>query len=281
MSNGVASVAPMVDIDYPAYLDHIRSDSARFREVLSGCDPEARVPGCPEWDAADLLWHLAEVQWFWAKTIRTRPAAPEDVEEPAPPRPASCAELLETFDTFSHSLIDELERADPQEPAWHWSSQQTVATSYRRQAHEALIHRLDAEQTAGSETPLDPELAADGVLELVEVMYGGPAPEWGRIEPGDRHVRFDLTGPDGSPLETIWVQPCTFYGTEPESGKNYDGPHLVVVDDPGTEPDAVVRGAAADVDAWLWKRRDESGIEVTGDPAAYEAFRAAVTQPLD
>jgi uncharacterized protein (TIGR03083 family) len=271
----------MVHIDYPTYLDHIRADSARFREVLADCDPAARVPGCPEWDASDLLWHLAEVQWFWAKTIRTRPATPDEADVPAPARPTAYAELLNTFDTFSRSLIEELERADPQEHAWHWSSEQTVGTSYRRQAHEALIHRLDAEQTAGAETPLDPTLALDGVLECFEVMYGGAAPEWGRIEPGDLHVRFDLTGADGALMESVWVQPSTFYGTEPESGKNYDGPHLVVVADPGTEPDAVVRGAAADVDPWLWKRRDRSGIEVSGDPAAYDAFHAAVAQGID
>jgi uncharacterized protein (TIGR03083 family) len=281
MSSVIVSVRAMVDIDYPTYLDHIRTESARFREVLADCDPAARVPGCPDWAAADLLWHLAEVQWFWAKTVRTRPAAPDEVDVPAPTRPSSYAELLESFDDFSHSLVVELERADPSEQAWHWSTEHTVGTSYRRQAHEALIHRLDAEQTAGTETPLDPTLAADGVLELVEVMYGGPAPDWGRIEPGDKHVRFELTGPDGSLLQSILVQPCTFYGTEPESGKNYDGPHLVVVDDPDVEPDALVRGAAADVDAWLWKRRDESGIDISGDQTAYDAFRAAVTQPLD
>ena len=40
-------------------------------------------------------------------------------------------------------------RADPAEPAWTWSAEQTVGFTLRRQAHEALIHRLDAEQTAG------------------------------------------------------------------------------------------------------------------------------------
>ena len=79
-SAGLASVAAVPRLEYPTYLDHIRTESARFREVLTDCDPSARVPTCPDWDAADLLWHLAGVQLFWAKVIRHRPASPDDPE---------------------------------------------------------------------------------------------------------------------------------------------------------------------------------------------------------
>jgi uncharacterized protein (TIGR03083 family) len=267
----------MPRLEYPTYLHHIRTESARFREVLTDCDPAARVPACPDWDAGDLVWHLAGVQLFWAKVIRHRPSSPDENDEPDAQRPESYSELLDTFDDFSHALVTELERADPTAHAWHWSPEQTVGTSYRRQAHEALIHRLDAEQTAGGVTPLDPTLAADGVLELFEIMYGGQAPEWGRIEHADARLAVELT--DTS--ETLWVEPCTFFGTEPESGKNYDGPHLLAVDDPGTPADATIRGAAADLDAWLWNRRDDAGIEVSGDRAVYDAFMVAVSPALD
>ena len=271
----------MPALDPATYLEHLRTESARFRTVLTGCDPTARVPSCPDWDAADLVWHLAEVQLFWAKVVRHRPAGPEEspiADEPKAERPASYAELLETFDDFSHALATELDRAGPDAPAWHWSPVQTVGTSFRRQAHEALIHRLDAEQTAQVEpAPFDPELAADGVAELFEVMFGGEAPEWGRIERGSAHVAVELTDLG----QTLWVEPCTFLGTDPESGKCYDGPHLLLVGPPGGEAAATVRGTAADLDAWLWKRRDDAAIEVTGDPAAHAAFLAAVDHPLN
>ncbi len=45
--------------------------------------------------------------------------------------------------------------------------------------------------------------------------------------------------------------------------------------------DAVVAGAAADLDAWLWKRRERDGIEVSGDEAAFAALLEAVSPPLD
>ena len=160
----------MPRLEYPTYLDHIRTESARFRAVLADCDPSARVPTCPDWDAADLLWHLAGVQLFWAKVVRHRPASPDDPEigeEEAAQRPESYAELLDAFDDYSHALATELERADPEAEAWHWSGDNRVGTSYRRQAHEALIHRIDAELTAGVPvTPLDPALADDGVAEV-------------------------------------------------------------------------------------------------------------------
>lgn len=259
-----------------AYLDHIRTESRRFRDVLSTCDPVARVPSCPDWDAADLLWHLTGVQRFWAEIVEKRPAPPAE-DAPEAGRPAGQADLLAAFDAASAALTGALEAADPADEAWHWAPVQTVGTTLRRQAHEALIHRLDAEQAAGEVTPLDRALAADGVLELLEVMYGGEAPAWGRIEHSDRRVRLDLTDVGTS----IWVEPCTFLGTHPESGTTYDGPHVLVVDDPGREPDALVRGTAEALDVWLWQRSDDSEISVTGDPEAFEAFLAAVTQPLD
>ncbi|MDO9454839.1 maleylpyruvate isomerase family mycothiol-dependent enzyme [Nocardioides sp.] len=269
-------------LDAATYLDRIRSESARFHAVLSACDPGARVPACPDWDAAELVWHLAGVQWFWSDAMMRRPEGPPD-DERRPARADSYGGLLDQYAELSAGLVDALAGADPAEPAWSWADHvpdgRTVGFTFRRQAHEALVHRLDAEQTAGPDTvtPLDPALAADGVAELLEVMYGGAAPAWGRIEPGTHHVRIDLTDTG----HALWVQPCTFLGTDPESGKNYDGPHLVVVDDPGTEPSAVVSGTAADLDATWWKRRPADGIEVSGDPAAHAELMAALSPPLD
>ena len=260
---------------FDTYLDHIRTESARFRTVLADCDPTARVPACPDWDASDLLWHLADVQWFWARTIRLRPAPPDE-DAVRPERPESYSGLLEHFDACSADLVAQLEAADPAEEAWHWSGDNTVGTTHRRQAHEALIHRLDAEQVAGVETPLDQALAADGVMELFEIMYGGEPPAWGRFEPGPGLVRVELSDLG----QEVWVRPGMFFGTEPESQKNYDGPHLVV-GEPGDGATAVVRGDAAALDAWLWKRRGDEGIDISGDEAAYEGFRAAVGGGVD
>src|SRR4051812_14858944 len=56
-------------LDYP---DHLARESARFSAALLEADADAPVPTCPGWDADDLLWHLADVQWFWGTIVRRR-----------------------------------------------------------------------------------------------------------------------------------------------------------------------------------------------------------------
>ncbi|MET0896296.1 MAG: maleylpyruvate isomerase N-terminal domain-containing protein, partial [Mycobacterium sp.] len=42
------------------------AESALLAAALADLDPDRRCPTCPEWTAADLLWHLTEVHFFWA-----------------------------------------------------------------------------------------------------------------------------------------------------------------------------------------------------------------------
>jgi uncharacterized protein (TIGR03083 family) len=264
----------MARLSYDDYLRHIRDDSARFRAVLADCDPAARVPSCPDWDAADLLWHLGEVQHFWGTMLRQRPAGPDDYAEPA--RPDSYAGLLEYFDRGSELLFTELDGVDPAAETWTWSQDHTAGFIYRRQAHEALIHRLDAELTAGAVTALDPALAADGVDEALDVMFGG-CPPWGTFTPYDRFVRVDVTDTG----DTVWVQLGHFNGTDPDDGRVHDSEDIHVVPAPDADPGAVVSGPAGALDAWLWRRGDDSEVSVTGDREVYDHFRACVNHPIN
>jgi uncharacterized protein (TIGR03083 family) len=263
----------MPRLPYADYLRHISSESARFRAVLADCDPAARVPSCPEWDAADLLWHLGTVQRFWATMLDQRPQGPDGHQEP--PRPGAYADLLGFFDTQAARFASALAGADPAEETWTWSQDHTAGFIYRRQAHEALVHRLDAELAAGQVTPLDPVLAADGVDEALDVMFGGKPP-WGEFTPYDRYVRVDCTDTG----DVVWVQLGHFSGTDP-GGTTLDTEDIAVVPDPGVEPDAVVRGTAGPLDAWLWRRGDDAGIRVTGDRAVYDRFRTCVNHPIN
>lgn len=264
----------MTILTFESYLDHLASESSRFRAVLAGCDPSAPVPSCPGWTAADLLWHLAEVQWFWGRIVSDRPAGPDALVHPE--RPSSYDELLVAFDSSAAALLKALRSTDPADEAWTWAPEQTTGFTFRRQAHEALMHRLDAEQTAGDVTPLDATLAVDGVHECLAVMYGG-CPPWGRFTPGPHHVRFDLTDVDVS----LWVSLGRFTGTDPDGGVERDEPDLSVVEDPHVEPAAVVSATAAVMDAWLWERSPVSEVEIVGDPAALEHLHGILGQGIN
>lgn len=268
-----ADSTPPARLAAATYLEHLARDSDRFREVLAATEPGTRVPGCPEWDADDLLWHLASVQWFWSQVVARRPAGPEELTEPE--RPSGRVALLDLFDEATAALRTGLAAASPDEPAWSWSEDQTVGFTVRRQAHEALVHRLDAEQAAGAETPMDPALAADGVVEVLDVMYGA-APPFGSWSPRDAWVRVDLTDTG----HRCWVQVGWFTGTSP-GGEVLDGDDIRVVGDPGRDPHVVVSGTAADVDAWLWQRRDREVVSIEGDETVWERFLGAVSHPID
>jgi uncharacterized protein (TIGR03083 family) len=122
----------------------LHSESARFLAALREADPQAPVPPCPGWTAADLAYHLAEVQTFWTIVLDVRPGPPDDYTEP--PRPESWPDQLAFVADASAGLEQALARATDDEVAWTWfPPEQTVGFTRRRQAHEAFIHRIDAE----------------------------------------------------------------------------------------------------------------------------------------
>ena len=258
------------DLDY---LGHLTRESALFADAMREAPPDARVPTCPDWNADDLLWHLAEVQWFWGTVVREQVTGPQ-AEALKPPRPADRAGLLAFYQRASRDLAEILAATPPDSAAWTWSDDHTAGFIRRRQAHEALIHRVDAELTADRRTPLDPSLSADGVDEALHVMYGG-VPSWGSFTPDQDTpaLRLRTTDTGDSWLVTFG----RFTGTDPDDGTSYDEPDIHAAGhDPGTQAAAEVAGAAADLDCWLWHRPPVTPPETSGDGQVLSRFEAAI-----
>lgn len=254
------------------HLTYLARESARFAEAIREAPPGAPVPSCPDWDADDLLWHLAEVQWFWGTVVRE--GVPGDrAEELKPGRPAGRAALLDFFTEASAGLCRILAATPPEAAAWTWSDDQTAGFIRRRQAHEALIHRVDAELTAGNRSRIDPLLGADGVDEALQVMYT-VVPDWATFTPDHARtvrVRAADTG------QTWLVTLGRFTGTEPASGTSYDEPDIqAAAADSGQPARAEISGGAADLDCWLWHRPPLGPVERTGDPEVLRGFEAAI-----
>ncbi|HET7399133.1 MAG TPA: maleylpyruvate isomerase family mycothiol-dependent enzyme [Intrasporangium sp.] len=261
------------------YLDHLAADSARFRDVLATAPPSRRVPTCPDWDCDDLLWHLGQVQWFWGEIAErglTDPAELEAMNATREDRPPDRAGLLDLYDRASGRLHRVLSRLQPTTPLWMWADDKTAGYIRRRQAHEAMIHRLDAELTVGARTPLDCRLAADGVDEALRIMRGYEP------EPGLTHV---ATGPTVM-LATVdamhaWtVTPVHVTGTD-EDGHEVDVRRFLVSDGPDEGSAAEICGSAADLDCWLWNRPPDGEITRAGDAAALAAVEAVLGASID
>lgn len=236
-------------------------------EVLAQTPPETRVPTCPDWDGDDLLWHLCQVQWFWGTIAGRRLTSHADVEAcEGVGRPSDRDGLLALFAQASGDLHDNLSSVPPDTQAWTWSDEQSVGFIRRRQAHEALIHRIDAELTAHDRTPMEPDLSTDGVDEALTIMYGA-VPSWGRFTPDPTQtVRIQTTDTNCSWLLTLGQ----FTGID-DDGTAHDEPDLrVAVSDTIGKAAATVRGVAADVDCWLWHRPTVGQIERAGDPVALQ-----------
>jgi uncharacterized protein (TIGR03083 family) len=262
-------------IDYVGFL---RSESARFSECVRNGDLTSPVPSCPDWTLADLAWHLTEVQHYWGTIAGDLLSDPGKVIEMSRPPDE---ELPDLFDDRSARLVDAVSRHPAAARCWTWDENGwTVGWVRRRQAHEALIHRVDAELAIGHRTEVDSDLASDGIDELLYTHIDG-VPDWATFIPDETTATLSVDG--GS---SYGLRFGRLVGTGPESGKEYDFESFLV-SEPAKEYDfesflvsepagTVISGSSVALDLWLWGR-DTSGVRCD-DPALLDRIRMIVAE---
>ncbi|TWP34031.1 maleylpyruvate isomerase family mycothiol-dependent enzyme [Leekyejoonella antrihumi] len=262
-----------------SFIDHLRRDSERFAEVLLDAPADANVPTCPDWNSDDLLWHLAEVQWFWATIVTQDVRTTDQVHALThPERPTTRGALIDSFERATAQLTEVLERTPGDQPRWMWTygkDLHTVSYISRRQAHEALMHRIDAELTAGAPiAPIDQDLAADGLDEILAVMFAG-APDWVEFTANPGQV-IQVVAEDTS--DTWLAQIGRIAGKDPHSRESIDEASIRILESGSTTASATVAGAAADVDCWLWGRPTAAPLKSAGDESTLRAFGEIVAE---
>ncbi|GAB3712680.1 maleylpyruvate isomerase family mycothiol-dependent enzyme [Mariniluteicoccus flavus] len=258
----------------------IRSEAQRLADVLQTAAPGARCPTCPDWSAADLLWHLTEVHLFWATILREGLTEQDQVqasEKSKPPRPESVESLLELRSRATSDLLEQLVTLSDADHRWSWfPPDQTVGFTRRMQVHEATIHRVDAELTAGvTVSPIAPDVAADGVEHAIDVMWAGAwfwKPDWAEVEPV---AVVELAATDTGLSRLVEVG--RWSGTSPTSGKDHSEPIARAV----TEGTAIasISGPAMDLDLWAWNRGGV--VKRSGDQTALAAADAVAQAGMD
>jgi uncharacterized protein (TIGR03083 family) len=243
-------------VRHARYLELIERDGRRLGDAARRADLDAPVPSCPGWTVRDCVAHTAEVYQHKIACIRLGRRPGDDYEQEAPPGVA----LLDWFDTSLAVLLAELRDRGPDAPAhtW-WAGDQTVGFWYRRMAQETAVHRVDVEDALGDPTPVDAELAVDGIDEVLDLFLSEewadmPADQWGGVDP---HAG------EGA---TIVVRS----GRTWRSTLSADRITLARDDGPA---DASVSGDPEAVLLWLWGRRPDAAVSLDGDPSALAAYR--------
>ena len=236
------------------YLDQLRSDGAAL-VAAAARDTSARVPGCPDWDVAALVGHTGVIHRWVAEILRTRAQERPSRRGFAPPEGGPA--VIEWYGAGLDLLVRALEDIGPEAAVWNWNEpRQPSAFWFRRMAQETAVHRWDAESATGTPEGVTPDLAVDGIAELLEsflrlLSAGGPPPDLG----GSLHVHTTDT-------EGEWtVRP---------------GPEHLEVERGHGKGDAALRGAASDVLLGLWGRPVFDRLEVFGDASVVERWRERV-----
>ncbi|MGH8968448.1 MAG: maleylpyruvate isomerase family mycothiol-dependent enzyme [Actinomycetes bacterium] len=231
------------------YLSHLRSDAARMSDVAVR-DIDAAVPTCPGWTVREAIVHTGEVYSHKVACMRVgqRPDDDDYLHEPG-----DAEDPVAWFRDRLDELVGELQQRGPDAPSYTWfEPRQTVGFWYRRMAQETAVHRVDVESAFDGVTPVDDDLAVDGIDEVLDWFLAYQAEDVGPDGPGRGTVAV-RTG------DHIWRVALTADDVE-------------LSREPGPA-DAVASGEPSELLLWLWGRRPDSAVTTEGDAELLGALR--------
>lgn len=225
--------------------------AAALTAARDGGRLDAAVPGCPGWSVADLGRHTGGVhRWAAAALTTDRPPA-----EPA--GPADDDLVPDWYAAGATELRRALAATPPGTTCWTFDrGDRTAGFWRRRQAHEAALHRWDAETALHPQGPAGPRVdaatALDGLDEVLTVFL-------------PRQIRLGRCPHLAGGVELVPQEDA-----RPRLLSTGDGPGAAV---------GQVTGSAEALLLLLWRRVgvDDDRVRVTGDLAA---VRALLERPL-
>jgi uncharacterized protein (TIGR03083 family) len=234
------------------------AETALLASVVADLDPERTLPTCPDWRPADLVAHVGTGHRWAAGMVEARATSPV---LPGPEAPSG--DWTGWLMDGARRLSSAVREAGPDATVWTWSIEQSAGFWLRRLVHDLLVHRVDAEIAAGRPSEIAPDLAADGVTDLLEtiavISRGG-------------HPYVTFAGLRGNG-ETLHV-----HATDHAEGEWFvrRTPDSVEWEHGHRKADVAVRGPAADLLIVLNRRATahERGLQILGDEALFEHWIA-------
>jgi uncharacterized protein (TIGR03083 family) len=224
-------------------------------DILGGCQDPTRVDvvTCPGWTLTDLADHLGGV-YGWV--VRVLESPPDAARPEWPPGRKPEEPVARFFASRLEALLSALHEVDEDSVRWNFVADDAAPVSFwwRRQLHETVIHRVDAELAVGTAvTSFDTKLSVDGIDEYFEINSYRPA-DWSDLQIGDGlAVHLHATDTDNAE----WTVD-TLRG-------RFARAHM--------KGDVGLRAPAWSLDRWLWGRFDLADGEIFGDRTAAEYWR--------
>ncbi|GAA0540590.1 hypothetical protein GCM10011581_38210 [Saccharopolyspora subtropica] len=236
-----------VSLDYGRMLDLLGIEA----QLLTAATHDAHADA-PVWSASGRtlgesvrhLGDLCEDTLAWFGVAAPRWELPERFE---------LREATSRFAVRLADLLAEFGARPPHDrcPTW-WPEDHTVRFWLRRMLHATTVHRVDVQTGAGvSPTPIDPDVAIDGIDEVLRVWFGHRLPALGIT--ATRQCSVGVHAGDRNWLVTA----------DPSGAAVLSSPDVATA-----TPDAVVGGDAPAVYLWMWGRLPNRAVETSGDPDA-------------
>lgn len=232
-------------------LDFITAVETGGRQAAAALEQQrtGAIPWSDDWTVQECAQHLGGVHHVVAKVIAGRPTTDFGAFGSLSPPAATDPALGDWLREGTAAVVEQLRSTDPDAECWTWwPGATTVAFWQRRMAQETLVHAWDAESGAGATTPMDPELAADGIDEYLDVMLAMTRRRHSAPGAGET-VHVHCTDAAGE-----WLVRFPSEGTRELTREHAKG-------------DVAFRGPAQGLLLFLYGRldADAAGVEIVGD----------------
>jgi len=237
------------------HIAHLDGEGELFAEAVAAAGLDAEVTTCPGWKVRDLVQHLGGIhRWATSYVVSGNPRPRSEEEDTRFFAAVGDGELIAEYRRAHAGLVAALSGAGPDLACWTFlAAPSPLAFWARRQAHETTIHRVDAQRAAGQDSRCAPDLAVDGIDELLNGFFSRPK---GRLV-CDPAVALAVQTTDTADAWTIRIEPD----------------RRVVTAGAG-DADCTVSGMASELYLLLWNRRmPGEGLSVEGNPRVLNLWR--------
>ncbi|GAA2675160.1 MULTISPECIES: maleylpyruvate isomerase family mycothiol-dependent enzyme [Actinosynnema] len=226
-------------LGYGQHIDVVERETALLAVAARG-RPELQVPACPGLNLGETARHVGSTQRMVLARVD---GSSQWQHEPTPDQDLPTY-LLQGLTP----LLEALRASDPAEPCDTWSPpRRDIAFWARRLAHEATVHRMDAQAAAGIDLdPVADDLALDGIDEVLSLWLGH---------------RLDVLGVRGTREGSVLLRA----GAHAWLARTGPDPATYHLARPGERGDGVVTGTPTALYRWLWGRVPDREVAPRGD----------------